>query len=197
MNHDAIREAVSAASPWLMLVLCLQRLATWRGSRVRHWGRLLGPGVVALVVLLIPVEGIAISRWVASLNANFSIPLIGILAVAVWEGAFERPIFAKQDWAAGWIFGAIGGLLLYPFALGVGSFDPYEWGWRFSPLFVVSALLTSWLIWKKNRFGFLLMLSIAAFHLSLLESGNYWDYLFDPVYVLLSVAVLGRRCFHQ
>ncbi len=37
------------------------------------------------------------------------------------------------------LFGALGGLALYPFALGVGSIDPYEWGWRFSPLFVVIA----------------------------------------------------------
>ena len=104
-----------------------------------------------------------------------------------------RPIFSQRDWDAGWIFGAIGGVLLYPLALGIGSVDPYEWGWRFSPLFVVAGALTVWLIWKQSRFAILLLLAAAAFHLRVLESSNYWDYLLDPIYCLVSLVVLGRR----
>jgi hypothetical protein len=197
MNHDVFIEALSTACPWLMLVLCLQRVAAWRGLPLRRWGLLLLPGAIAAGVLLLPIGGIAVARWITGLNANFSIPLTGLLAVAVWERAFARSLFARQDWSAGWTFGAIGGLSLYPLALGVGSFDPYEWGWRFSPLFVVIAVLTGWLIWKKNRFGLLLLLAIAAFHLRLLESSNYWDYLLDPVYWCTSLVVLGRRSLHK
>jgi hypothetical protein len=91
------------------------------------------------------------------------------------------------------VFGAFAGLMLYPAALGVGSIDPYEWGWYRSPLFVMVGLLTGWLIWTRNRFGLLLLAAVAAFHLRLGESSNYWDYLVDPVYWFASLVALGRR----
>jgi hypothetical protein len=88
--------------------------------------------------------------------------------------------------------------VLYPLALGLGKFDPYEWGWSFSPLFAGVAVLTGWLVWKQNRFGILLLLAIVAYHLQLLESTNYWEYLLDPVYCLLAILALSyllvRRC---
>ena len=83
------------------------------------------------------------------------------------------------------------GLGLYPLALGWGSFDPYEWGWSFSPLFVAVAVMTALLAWKQNRFCLPLLLAIAAYHLRLQESANYWDYLLDPVYCLVSIIALA------
>ena len=53
--------------------------------------------------------------------------------------------------------------------------------------------LTAWLIWKRNRFGLLLLLAVTAFHLGLLESTNYWDYLLDPVYSAACLVALSRR----
>ena len=144
-------------------------------------------------MLIIPIRGTPIALWVRSLSANFSIPFIGLLAVAVWEGEFGRKLFSKADWTAAWTFGAIGGLGLYPLALGWGSFDPYEWGWRFSPLFAAVGVLSALLLWKQNRFGLLLLLAAAAWHLRLLESANYWDYLLDPIYCPLSFVALGLQ----
>jgi hypothetical protein len=192
MTRNFVTVLFAAACPWLALMLCLQQLAGWRGFTLRG-GLLLSSAGVALAVLLIPIEGISIARWIAGINANFSIPLTAILTVAVCERVFARPVFAQVDWTACWSFGAIGGLALYPLALGLSSFDPYEWGWHFSPLFVIIAALTVWLIWKQNRFGFLLLLAATAFHLRLLESTNYWDYLLDPFYGCVSFVVLIRR----
>ena len=152
---------------------------------------------MALAVLLLPIGGLVIARWVAGLSANFSMPLTGMLAVAVWERAFTQRVFSRRDWDEGWSFGAIGGAVLYPLALGVSSVDPYEWGWRFSPLFVVIGGVTAWLIWRGSRFGLLLLLATIAFHLDLLESSNYWDYLLDPVYGLVSLIVLSGRLAAQ
>ena len=78
-------------------------------------------------------------------------------------------------------------------ALGLGSVDPYEWGWQFSPLFVVMGVLTAWLLWRGYRFGLVLLIAGAAFHLRLLESTNYWDYLLDPVYFVVSIIATSRR----
>jgi len=193
MSHATIVQVCAAVCPWLALVWCLQRVAKLVVLPVRGWALLAVTAAIAAAVLLVPVEGLALARWVAGLNANFSIPLTAMLAVIVWERIFERSLFSEREWTTAWSFGGIGGLALYPMALGLGSFDPYEWGWRFSPLFLIIGALTVWLIWKQNRFGFLLLLAAVAFQLRLLESTNYWDYLLDPVYSLVSIACLAGR----
>ena len=191
MTHASVVELYSAVCPWLALVWCLQRVAGLIVPSLRGWALLAVAGAIAVVVLLVPVQGLVMARWVAGLNANFSIPLTVILAVIVWERIFERSLLAEREWTTAWGFGAIGGLALYPMALGFRSFDPYEWGWPFSPLFVVIGALTVLLIWKQNRFGFLLVLAAVAFQLRLLESTNYWDYLLDPIYSLVSIVWLA------
>jgi hypothetical protein len=193
MSHTTFILALGPLCPWLVLVLGLQALATRGGLKLRGLLRLTLLGLVAAGLLLLPIQGFPISGWVRGISADFSIPFAGLLAVAVWEHEFRRKLFSTADWTAAWAFGAIAGLGLYPLALGWGSFDPYGWGWSFSPLFVISAALTAVLLWNQNRFGFLLLLAVAAYQLCLLESANYWDYLLDPVYCLLSIVALGWR----
>jgi hypothetical protein len=181
----------SSVCPWLILVLATQRLAGHCGLRTRGWRRLSILGLIALGCLALPIAGMSLADWVRGMSANFSIPFTALLALAVWEYEFGRKALSGSEWAAGWAFGIVAALGLYPFALGLGRFDPYGWGWGFSPLFIISAGLTAILIWKQNRFGVLLLLAIAAWQLHVLESGNYWDYLVDPVYCLAGTAVLG------
>ncbi len=159
----------------------------------RGWTSLLAPGVIAAVVLLIPIQGATVGRWTASVVASVSIPLAGLTALTVWGRAFGAQPLTPRERGTAWTFGAVAGLCLYPAALGAGSLDPYEWGWYFSPLFVASGLLTVWLIWRMNRFGLLLVLAVAAFQLQILESSNYWDYLVDPIYFAASLIGLGKR----
>ena len=142
------------------------------------------------VVVLLPFQGIALGRWVAGLNFTPSIPLLALLAGRVWKNVFQTEVFRPTDTRTAWLFGALIGTALYPLSLGLGDFDPYEWGWSFSVLFPLIALVTIFLIWKQNRFGLLLFLASAAYDARCLESPNLWDYLVDPVYWLLSVALL-------
>jgi hypothetical protein len=193
MSHAALVEVYSALCPWLALMWCLQRVAKLLKQPLRGWMLLAVTGAIAAAVMVVPAQGLVIARWVAGVNANFSIPLTVMLALIVWEEVFERLIFSEREWTTALGFGAIGGLALYPMALGLGSFDPYEWGWAISPLFLVIGLLTAWLIWRRNRFGLLLLLAAAAFQLRLLESTNYWDYLLDPVYSLVSLGWFAGR----
>ena len=193
MSHQTVTQVFAAMCPWLALMWCLQRMAAGLRLQLRGWALLTLSALIAAAMLLVPIQGLAASRWVAGLNANFSIPLTGMLAVGVHGRAFGRQVFSERDWMAGWSFGGLGSLTLYPFALGAGGFDPYEWGWRFSPLFALVAMLSGWLIWNRNRFGLLLLAAVIAFHLRVLESSNYWDYLLDPFYGLASVGALVRR----
>jgi hypothetical protein len=193
MSHPIVTGIWAAIGPWLAAVLGLQLAMGGMGLRLSPWARLLVPGACVLGLLLVPLEGLTVARWMAGLVPHISLPLSGLLAVAVWERASGRPVWSQRDWDAGWRFGAVGGLVLYPLALGVGSVDPYEWGWRFGPLSVAMAVMTGWLIWRQNRFGYLLLAAVLAFQLDLLESSNYWDYLLDPTYTLASLIALAWR----
>lgn len=193
MSDAAISWMFAALGPWLALLLCVQRLVAWRWPAFRGWSALIAPAAMALAILFIPIDGMALARWVASVSASFSVPLVGLLGIAAWERAFARPALERRERDTAWAFGALAGLMLYPFALGVGSIDPYEWGWYRSPLFVMAGLLTGWLIWRRNRFGVLLLAAVVAFHLRLGESSNYWDYLVDPIYWFASLVGVIRR----
>jgi hypothetical protein len=193
MSHTILIAVCAAVCPGLALARGLQALAGRCGLERRGWGRLSLLSLAVIGFLAVPVLGIPIAGWVRGLNANFSLPLTGLLAAAVWQEEFRVKLLAGSDWTAGWAFGSVAGLGLYPLALGWGNYDPYEWGWRFSPLFVASAGLTGVLLWKRNRFGLVLLLAILAYHLRLLESSNYWDYLLDPVYWVASLLALGWR----
>jgi hypothetical protein len=193
MSQSTLTGLFSAVCPWLALIRALQVLKGCYGLRQRGCIRLSLLGLAALGILVVPVQGISIAGWVRGLNANFCLPLTALLAVAVWEEEFGAKLFSARDWTAGWVVIAAAGVGLYPCALGWGSFDPYQWGWGFSPLFVGSAVLTGGLLWKQNRFGLVLLVAILAYHLGLLESNNYWDYLVDPIAWLVAALALARR----
>lgn len=193
MSHTTIVEIAAAMCPWLAVMWCLLQIARSLGLGSCGFALLAATGAIGVVVLLIPIQGLAVARWVAGLNANFSVPLTALLAVSVWERVFARPLLSERERETAWVFGAVGGLVLYPMALGLGGFDPYEWGWPFSPLFIAVGALTAWLMWRQNRFGIVLLIAALAFQLELLESGNYWDYLLDPIYSLVSIGWLAGR----
>ena len=77
-------------------------------------------------------------------------------------------------------------LLLYPLALGLTQFDSYSLGyanpWLLATLFIIALLL--W--WRRYYLlAISLTASVAAWSLQMLESANLWDYLLDPVFVVL------------
>lgn len=77
-------------------------------------------------------------------------------------------------------------LLLYPFALGLTQFDSYSLGYA-NPWFAGILFIVALLFWWR-RYYFLaisLTASVAAWSLQMLESANLWDYLLDPVFVVL------------
>ena len=161
------------------------------------WNTIIALGLIALVFTLIPFRGLPFGRWLAGANVHASMPLLALLAEAIWKSFGQRGWLRDRDRAMTWLFGGVAGCILYPLALGLGSFDPYIWGWQFSLLFVGTSVLTLLFLWKQNRFGFLLFLSIIAYDLRCLESTNLWDYLVDPIYWLLSLAMLAKGIWKE
>lgn len=145
----------------------------------------------AAVVCWLPVAGLPLFRWGAGFVDHWSVPLVALLAADLLATTVGIECFRREDWRAGWAFGAVGGLVLYPAALGVGPLDPYSLGWMFGPLFAIMAVLTAGLLWRGNRFGIVLVAACAAWHLNLITSRNLWDFLMDPVYSLAGAIGLG------
>src|ERR1051326_8561835 len=178
--------------PWLLLLWLLSTIGPWLKIPARGWRRLLLYALVSGALVFLPLSGLPLGRWLAGLNVQPGIPLLGLFGNLIWKRFFQRDLLRPGDRKTAWYFGALLGTVLYPMALGLGNFDPYSLGWSFSSLFLLAALGTLWLIWKDNRFGLLLLLSIVAYDARCLESINFWDYLLDPVYWVLSLGVLGR-----
>ncbi|HLB34821.1 MAG: hypothetical protein A3F67_04325 [Verrucomicrobia bacterium RIFCSPHIGHO2_12_FULL_41_10] len=182
-----------ALTPWLMLLWLFQKIAKNRRYYQKGIFSLILLALLAAGILALPIHGLSIARWVTSFSSSFSIPLVGLLGVGIIEQSFSKRIFSSRNWTGAWFFGAAASLVLYPSALGLSRFDTYVWGWNFSPLMIGVALITVILLWQKNRFGILLLFSLASFHLHVQESTNLWDYLIDPIYAVIAILMVIKK----
>jgi hypothetical protein len=182
---------LSFVGPALVLILCFNALARRAGLRPRGLTWRIVPTLLAPGILIAPMRGLPLARWLAGVADHWSVPLLALLVSAVSNQLFGVELLRPRDRRAAWLFGAGAGLFLYPLALGLGPFDPFGWGWRFGPLFVGVAALATVLLWRRNRLGLVLVLAVAAWHLRVPESGNYWDCLEDPFYFLASLGAVG------
>ena len=191
MNPSLATIVLSFLVPMMGLVLIFADIARLVGLHPRGWGRCAGLALVSFAIVLVPLRGIPLARWLAAVVDHWSVPSTALLASACIQRLFGIELLQRHDRQAAWLFGAVAGLFLYPLALGWGPFDPYSLGWHFGPLFVSVAGLAIILILRRNRFGVVLLLAIAAWHLRAVESGNYWDCLIDPFFFLFSAAALA------
>ena len=191
--------AFSFVFPFLFAMALCQCTLSLLGKPVAGWARTAVIAFGAAFMVMLPIGGLPVARWLVSLQANTSITLTALLFFRVLENAFQIPVLDQKAKAACRVFSIVGGALLYPMALGLGAFDPYVAGWHFSWLFVLMLTVTLVLLFLKNRFSLVLLAAILAYDVHLLESGNLWDYLVDPILILVSVgAMLGKiwgRCY--
>lgn len=192
----------STLVPLLLLVWFFQRVSGLRGCPGFALASVLG-----LATLLFPWFGHAVPYWLAGLTPNFSVIMAGLLIVAIAGRTTSRAIFGREEWDTAWIFGAVASCALYPSALGLGpqNFDSYALGWPWlfhaqsGVLMGAVGLTTALLLWRGNRFGYLLLLALIGYAAGFQESENFWDYLIDPVYgavsllAVLCMIVLRRR----
>lgn len=89
-------------------------------------------------------------------------------------------------------------LLFYILALGSGVFDPYAYGYQPWLLLVGLSLWVAWHGRSAPGLTLLLGVDLGIFSLHGLASDNLWDYLFDPVLMIvlgisLLRSVMSRR----
>ena len=187
----------NAAGLFLLILWIIQR---WRPG----WRWLLVSALGAAVLCAIPFFGHTPRFWLSGLTPNISVPLIVLLVVSILQRAGGVALFRPREWRAAWIFGAVASLALYPSALGLGlrNFDTYSLGWPWLEsllslaLFGGVAVTAGFLVWRGNRFGWVLVAAAAAYLARWQETNNFWDYLLDPLFgaaSLVAVLVLFLR----
>ena len=162
---------------WASLLLPLARLTLAV--------RLIIITVITLLVML-PLNGNPGWYAVRGIFGDSSITALFFYIAFILQQHFSWQLYQPAELVLlRWLL-AVTALLLYPFALGLSRFDSYSLGyansWFLAILFIMALLF--W--WRSYYFlAISLTLSVAAWSLQLLESGNLWDYLLDPVFVVL------------
>lgn len=178
----------NACGLFLVFVWILQcMMRGWKGAVIA--------AALAGIVSIMPFFGHVPRYWLSGLTPNISVPLFALLVLSITERAGSPPVFRTREWHAAFLFGAIAALLLYPSALGLGlpSLDVYSVGWPWLAwghslvLFGAVAGVAALLVWWANRFGWILAGTALLYLTGLQESRNFWDYLLDPLYAVVSL----------
>lgn len=165
----------------LGLALALFLLLPLRGR-----APILQAGVLLALLALgfVPVQGLPLAAYPRALAPELSIvTLVALSWMALVRMGLTQALPSGQRWTLVALFGALG-LFLYPAALGLGAFDPYQLGFGPRALLVAVGLLSVLLLWLGHWLAVVMLaLATLAFALGWLASENYWDYLFDPFVV--------------
>ncbi|MGA9395177.1 MAG: hypothetical protein WCA83_02050 [Azonexus sp.] len=139
-------------------------------------------GLAAIPVAL--VSGIA-----SFMHGIAGIPSLTLLVLALWQLAGSRPSPLTDRPALLLVAFAIP---FYAMVLGLGSLDPYQIGYQPLPLLAAIIPLAA-LLWWRRLDGWLLILTLDLAGYASGIFANLWDALFDPLLVLVALAVVIRQ----
>lgn len=193
---NALSSLWSLLGTVLLLAVVLQTLLGWCGQRLRGWWPASLIAVAALWLARFPLGGLCTWHRIEGLQLNFSVPLTALLLHRFLTAAGTGPLLDRRALSGAWLFGLGAGLLLYASALGLVPFDLYARGWG-SALHFVLLVLTLLLLWRRNRFGAVLLAAALAHTLRLVDSLNLWDYVVDPLFLVTSGAALLARALRR
>ncbi len=151
--------------------------------------------LAVLGVLATPFGALSALEYVRGLSGDLSFVSLVLLGCGMCR-AFEVLPPVRATCAQSAVlrsFAALAAVLLYPFALGLGMFDPYRLG--FGNVWLIAALLAlALLAWRKKQTLLVLALALAtlAWSVGWYESNNLWDYLIDPwvaIYALSGLVI--------
>jgi hypothetical protein len=165
--------------------------------RVALMPRLLLVGSILAVVVL-PMGGLSVAGLVRGITGDLSVSTLLLLALSLRQmirphSVVGQPLLASRINSV-LFFVAVLALVLYPFALGLGMFDPYRLGFG-NVWFVGALLLIALTAWLRQHILIVLSISLAVFAWSVgwYESNNLWDYLLDPWVAIYALGVLIKR----
>jgi hypothetical protein len=142
----------------------------------------------------VPLHGLPLAGYVRGLVGDLSVTTLALLSMASVSQLINRDLYSKRSFTLLMILALAGGLLLYPLALGLGTFDPYGLGYG-SKGFVAVLLAVTLAVAYFDFPLVALCLTAAAlgYSLRIYESRNLWDYLIDPLLTLYALFWLTAK----
>lgn len=181
---------------WMLLALRLPFVAQLKPVR-----RILFV-VASYGVAMLPVFGLSLAGSLRGLVGDLSITSVLLLLSALWVRLRHLqtqqlvPLWSERERNSLLLTVTGLALFLYPFALGIGPFDPYRLGFGNVMFLVALAALSLWALYR----GLLLLplaiaLAVLAWSQSIHESTNLWDHLIDVPLALYAVAATLRSLY--
>lgn len=187
-------------------ILVLAFASFWLQRRVGavrvRWGLL----TTIFVISWIPFAGTSPVVFLRGIVGDIAIPtfflcgmmVVGAVLPSTRTGPLDQsqprpPFLVSNASLVSFFVVVVGvGLVFYPMTLGFALLDPYAWG--FTPhvmILVCLGLVLAWELAGRRTPATLILLSVAAYAVRLLESSNLWDYLMDPILFGISLVMLG------
>lgn len=164
------------------------------GARRLHRDRPALAAAAALVVPLLPLDGLTVAGYWRGAVGDLSVPTTALLLLRLLRPALRLEPPGPASRASLQAAAAALGVLLYPTTLGLGPFDPYRLGygdpWLLGALLALAALA---LHRRLHLPAALVALAVLAWASSVGESRNLWDYLLDPFLAAWGLAATAAR----
>jgi hypothetical protein len=154
-------------------------------------------GVIATTIAAVPIAPVSLLVYLRGALGDLSMPTCILLIYWVLARVRSMRMDETHNLVACSIVAGVG-LLFYPTALGLGTFDPYTLG--YDPMLLASLAAAACMVFIWTGFylaAICLLAGLVAYLLQMLPSHNLWDYLFDPLLWTFSVgsvvAGISRR----
>ncbi len=187
----AIKEYFGLLFPLLLVACTLSGVVRFmrKLGLMRQIGK---PAVIMLSVLitLYPFTELSLAEFLLSLNPNYSIGSLAFFFIILWNQFGWKPLFSHKNLLQFCIWNVVVSLCLFASYLGFVNFDLYAMGYRFSVWFVITGLLTIFLLLIRNPLSYIFIAYITVFDLRLLPSDNFFDYITDGVLFLISLGIV-------
>jgi hypothetical protein len=165
-----------------------------------------------VIAAAMPFDGLSVIEFVRGITGDFSVTTLVLFALYLFlprpvsggmanMGA-ETLLYFRSNFrpsrppARGKLLMliVIAALILYPFALGIGTFDPYRLGFG-NPWFITVLLAIALVAWYEQFTLIALGISLAvlAWSIGWYESNNLWNYLIDPWVAVYALAALLKK----
>lgn len=188
---NALQQLYVQLVPFLLLAALLFRLP---GINSVKWRMRVGVLLVIAVVTFINFAELSLADCIRGVIGDLSVTTILLLCSMLVGSCCPKPLLSQNAIKEILPFVAVLGLILYPFALGLGPVDTYAFGFASLPLWLTlfSCTIISWHL-GKGSISLIIILATICFQIRLLESTNMWDYLIDPLLVI-AAWIWSIRC---
>ena len=147
--------------------------------------------LLTISFLVVPINEVPVFYYLRSFYiGDLSITSTLFFCAYIIQSRGKKVLFQSAELKQLTLLVVLGGLFLYPLALGLGQLDPYRLGYQPQIMLFILFFVGLYFWYKQYYFLVLVLTSVVlCFNLRLLESNNLWDYLLDPLLLVVFLTI--------